>query len=200
MKGFIRTAAIMCTAAVGGMGCYCYRDLVDPCYPQRYEYASRVEEKAAFAPQVQNGHVLDQTVWNYHFEPGTANLTAGGIDHLAYLARRRPQPDPLVFLQTAQDVTYDAKNPEKMVEERNDLDRQRVEAIQRFLGAQTAGRSCTFQVQIHDPAEVGMPAVPVDRIVHQMYESFRGRLGFGGASVSGGAGAFPTAGGTGGTR
>ncbi len=58
--------------------------------------------------------MLDQTVWNYHFEPGTDKLTPGGLEHLAYLARRRPYPDPVVFLQTAQDVAYDPARRTKM--------------------------------------------------------------------------------------
>src|SRR3954447_10228040 len=60
-------------------------DLYDCCYPQRYWYQARQEVRAALAPQVQNGHVLDQTVWNWDFEPGTGKLTDGGLAHLAYL-------------------------------------------------------------------------------------------------------------------
>src|SRR5213082_973967 len=122
MKGLITKAALFCSAAMGSVGCYGYRDLVDPCWPERYWYSSQQLEKAAMAPQVQNGHVLDQTVWNYHFEPGTATLNAGGIDTLARLARRRPAPDTVIFLQTAQDVVYDNAAPDKLVEARNDLD------------------------------------------------------------------------------
>src|SRR5438874_2318404 len=125
MKGLMRRAAVLpggTGALVGSLGCYGYRDLVDPCYPERYKYASRKELHEAFAPQVQNGHVLDQTVWNYMFEPGTDKLTAGGLDHLAYLARRRPEPDCTIYLQTAQDLAYDAAAPEKLVDTRRDLD------------------------------------------------------------------------------
>src|SRR5438309_2350326 len=109
MKGFITTklaAGIMAGVALSG-GCETYRSIVDPCYPQRYEYAARQEVLAAIAPQINNGHVLDQTVWNYHFEAGTDKLTPGGLEHLAYLARRRPTPDPVVYVQTAQDIAYD---------------------------------------------------------------------------------------------
>src|SRR5437868_1877918 len=105
MKGFIRrSVAAGCVAgslALAG-GCY-YRDLVDPCYPERYQNAAKQEVYAACAPQMNNGHVLDQTVWNYHFETGKDKLTPGGVEHLAYLARRRPCPDPTVYVQTAQD-------------------------------------------------------------------------------------------------
>ena len=46
MKGLMRRAAVLLGgtgALVGSLGCYGYRDLVDPCYPERYEYASRKE-------------------------------------------------------------------------------------------------------------------------------------------------------------
>ena len=39
MKGFITNAVLIATAAAGSVGCCGYRDIVDPCYPQRYEYA-----------------------------------------------------------------------------------------------------------------------------------------------------------------
>src|SRR3954452_2960134 len=149
MNGFLRRAAVLLGGAglaTGTAGCYEYRDLVDPCYPERYEYVSRNELHEVMAPQVQNGHVLDQTVWNYHFEAGSDKLTAGGLDHLAYLARRRPHPDCMVYLQTAQDVVYDPAAPEKLPEVRQELDAKRIAAVQRFLNAQAAGRGVAFQV------------------------------------------------------
>src|SRR5581483_323503 len=111
MNGFItkrllsKAVLLACGgAALAGSGCYEYRELVDPCYPQRYEYMSRKEENAAFGAQVARGHMLDQTVWGYHFVTGTDQLNAMGLEHLAVLARRLPQPDTLLFVQTAQDV------------------------------------------------------------------------------------------------
>jgi hypothetical protein len=148
---------------------------------------------ANFCPQVQNGHVLDQTVWNCHFEAGTDRLTPGGLDHLAYLARRRPHPDPIVFLQTAQDVPYNPAEPDKMVVARRELDDKRVQAIKNFLTAQTAGRAVDFQVLVHDPADVSQSAVPVSNSINLMYSGARGILptggfGGGGGSVVGGGG------------
>src|SRR6516225_8236195 len=104
MKGFItKTLKTACGLGLLGMtGCFGYYDLVDPCYPERYNSMARHEVNQAFAPQMQNGHILDQTIWNFKFEEGTDKLTPGGMDHLAYLARRRPCPDPTIYLQTAQ--------------------------------------------------------------------------------------------------
>src|SRR5207245_8548208 len=113
---------------------------------------------AAIAPQVQNGHVLDQTVWSYHFEPGTDKLTPGGMEQLITLGRRRPVPDPTIFIQTAQvgvDLVYDPTAPSKLAERRLQLDNDRVAAVQKFLNAQTDGRHLAFQVLVHDPASAG---------------------------------------------
>jgi hypothetical protein len=181
-----------------GLGnCQAYRNLVDPCYPQRYEFMARREVNAAFIPQVQNGHVLDQTMWNWMFEPGTDRLTTGGLAHLAYIARRRPCPDTVVYLQTAQDVLYDPAAPDKMVTVRQDLDVKRSQAIERYLVAQTAGHVVP-QVVVHDPAEVGQAAIPVGFTVQQMYFRSRGGLlGGAGGNVSGGGGVGGVGGGAG---
>ncbi len=160
MKGIIRRLGLglgWTYVLIGGLGCYRYRELIDPCWPDRYNYMARREVKAAFTPQIYNGHVLDQTMWNWFFDPGTDRLTAGGLDHLAYIARRRPHPDTLLFLQTAQDISYDSCAPDKLAETRADLDARRIVAIQKFLVAQTAGCS-HFQIEIHDPAEPYLPS------------------------------------------
>src|SRR5438309_8877621 len=191
MKGLIRKnmagLGMLGALALGG-GCETYRNLVDPCYPQRYEFASRVETVGAIAPQVLNGHVLDQTVWNYQFEPGSDRLTPGGMEHLGFLARRRPAPDPNVYVQTAQDVTYDPKAPDRFAEARANLDNRRVQAVQNYLMAQTAGRHLTFDVTVHDPNEVGLGAVPVGGAVGKMYLGYQGNLpttaGAGASNVS----------------
>ena len=73
MKGFV-TKALAGAALSGGLmsgGCYHYEKLVDPCWPERYNTVARQEVISSFAPQVQNGHILDQTLYNHQFEPGT---------------------------------------------------------------------------------------------------------------------------------
>ena len=186
MKGLIRkaAAALCCLAGVGGLGCYTYHDLVDPCYPERYNYQARQEVIASYTPQERNGHVLDQTVWNYDFEAGTDRLTGGGLEHLAYLARRRPEPDPVVYLQTAQDVAYDPDHSDKLTEVRQDLDAKRVAAVQKFLCAQTAGRRGEFQVLIHDPSEVGVQGAWGSAENSQMIGSVQAVLGTGAGAAA----------------
>jgi len=194
MKGLIRTTgqALCWTCALSGLvGCYGTGELIDPCWPVRYNYMAKKELQAAIAPQVNNGKVLDQTVWNYHFETGTDRLTAGALEHLAYIARRRPNPDTCLFLQTAQDIAYDPSAPDKMAETRQELDGKRVQAIQKFLTAQTNGQ-CVFKIEVHDPGEVGLPAVAVQASSQQMLTTrFKGGLTGGGGAAAGAASTPP---------
>ena len=192
MNGFMGKALRTAWLAGGGLlamgGCYGYYDVVDPCYPTRYNYAAKQEVKASLGPQVQNGHILDQTVWNYHFEPGTAVLTPGGIDHLAYLARRRPMPDPNIYLQVAQDIAYDPAAPEKTADARAKLDGERMKAITDFLNTQTAGRNVAFNIVRHDPADTGMGAIPAGVSIRAMQNSSQGTFSRPGGGGGGGAG------------
>ena len=203
MKGLISKAIALlgCTSALAGGGCYTYRDLVDPCYPERYWCMARQETNAAFAPQVANGHVLDQTVWNYHFEVGSDVLTQGGLIHLAYLARRRPYADPVVFLQTAHDIPYDPARPGNLPSQRGELDAKRAAAIKNYLVAETAGgRPTPFEVVVHNPPpDIGLAAVPVDNSIRQLYITPKAVLpGSQGVNTVGGAGAGGGAGAAGG--
>jgi hypothetical protein len=201
MKGFISKgmAVLSCVAASVGFE-WLPDKCVDPCYPMRYNYMARQSIDAAMAPQVQNGHVLDQTVWNYFFETGTDKLTAGGLEHLAYIARRRPCPDTLLYLQTAQDVVYDQSAPEKLAETRQTLDGKRIAAVQGYLTAQTAGRPVPFQIVIHDPAEPYMASAAANNMISQNYYRYMGGMvgsmsgggmggmGMGGMNMGGGMG------------
>jgi hypothetical protein len=193
MKGLI-TKALAGAGLLALVGCcsteaVTYHDLVDPCYPQRYEAMARHEVNEAMAPQMENGHILDQTIWDEHFEAGTDKLTPGGMEHLKLIARRRPHADPQVFVQAAQDVAYDPAHPDAYVKARAELTGKRVQAVQTFLGAYTAGAPQEFRVAVHDPGASGQSSVGVARAVAAMHASYQGSLGAGGATTSGGGGA-----------
>jgi hypothetical protein len=203
MKGFVAKALAGVVLSGGALssGCYTYQKIVDPCWPQRYNYAAEREVISAFAPQVQNGHVLDQTLYNYQFETGTDRLTEGGKDQLDTLVRRRPCPDPRIFLATARDVPYDPANPDAMVEARRDLDNRRAAAVQKYLSAQTAGRPTAFEIVVHDPMPVGEQGDPVNRSIRLNNNSTSGNLSGGATATtasstgaSAGGGGPPTAG------
>jgi hypothetical protein len=194
MKGLIGKAVAALGFAgllVGANGCHCYNEVVDPCYPERYWSASRDSVNKAFAAQITNGNILEQTVWNYHFEAGSDRLAPGGLERLASLARKRPHPYPVIYLQTAGDIEYNPAKPDELPKQRGDLDRKRADAIQKYLAAQTAGGAPTvFSVQVHNPPDPGQAAIPAAVAIVNVYTSARGTLpGGGGATVTGGAGA-----------
>ena len=207
MNGFIKaTVAGLClgTGFTTLVGCDHYRQIVDPCWPERYNAEARLSVRDTFGAQAHNGHVLDQTVWNYQFEVdartgmGTDKLTVAGMEHLKYLARRQPVPDPNLFLQTAQDVAGAATMPlDKLAQTRSDLDNKRVAAIQKYMASLVCGRShaTAFDVAIIDPPEVGIAAIAIGGNVAkpvikgsipQYYENFKGKVDK--ATTSGGGG------------
>jgi hypothetical protein len=169
MKGF-RTKLLSAAAVAGGLmaaGCHHGGHIGDPnnkhgdpCWPDRYSNESRAAAVASFQPQVENGHILDQTLRNTHFEYGSDKLNGEGMDKLDQLSRRRPSPDTRLFLQTARDIAYDAEKPGDYATKRVELDSKRIASVQRYLKATLTGREVTFDIQIHDPAYPGIDVNP----------------------------------------
>ncbi len=193
MKGLITKGLAACGTALLVLGaCHAgdlYDNLVDPCYPQRYESMARREVNEAMAPQMMNGHILDQSLFDSDFEAGTDKLTVGGLERLKYIARRRPHADPVIFLASPQDVAYDPAKPDAYSRTRAELTNKRQVAIQTFLGAYTDGSPVAFRVVIHDAPVPGQSAVGVARSVLLKNASYQGSLPTGGGSPSGGGGA-----------
>ena len=194
MKGFTKAALAM-AGAIGLVGCAGgerYRNLVDPCSMQRYGAESRQEYITCFTPQVQNGRILDQTIWNYNFEPGTDKLNPSGYDKLDQIVRRRPEPDNRIFIQTARDIAY---NPAQdgFADARRELDASRGAAIEKYLAAQTAGRPMQFALLVHDPADPGIAAASAAIAMRSQRANYTGVLtGAGGAGPASSAGGTPS--------
>src|SRR5262245_54336308 len=70
MNGFIKKTATLFVGVglTSLVGCCCYPDLVDPCWPERYNTQARHSVIHTTNAQAHNGHVLDQTVWNWYFD------------------------------------------------------------------------------------------------------------------------------------
>ncbi len=217
MKGFIRSAlggAILSTGVAISSGCAGYRDLVDPCWPERWNAVARKSVRDTFNAQAANGHALDQTIFNWHFEYDYSNrvptdrLNQAGRDQLQYLARRQPMPDCQVFLQTANDIPYaPAAEPANVVQQRNELNNRRLDAIQRFLATLSTNANAPFQVAVVDVATPSITGrgmggtlpttgLRVNGAIPGYENTFRGN-GFlstsvgGGNSTSGGGGGSP---------
>ncbi|VTS08156.1 hypothetical protein [Tuwongella immobilis] len=206
MKGFMQRCL-----AVGGlgltlaMGVGCtgvtgdrVSNFVDPCWPERYNAQARSSVVSYFGAQAQNGHILDQTIWNYHFEPGTDKLHPGGMEKLDNLIRRRPAPDGRLFLATARDLSYSEGEPALYAQQRQELDGKRIQAIQRYLNSQTAGRPMQFEVLVHDPVEVNQRGLSASLVDLQNTASVQGSLLGAGGAAGGGAAGGGAAGGAGG--
>lgn len=163
----------------------------DPCWPERYSNDARRLTVAAFEPQVQNGHVLDQTVWNSHFEYNSDRLTGAGLDKLDQLSRRRPAPDTRLYLQTARDVPYDPEKPAEYGTRRTELDAKRVAAIKKYLGASLTGRQVNFEIDVHDPAPPGIEGAAPRVIIPPPATRVGGTGGSGGAGAAPGGTAAP---------
>ena len=174
-------------------GCFGYRDVVDPYYPKRYRVEARNSVRTALAPQVSNGNVLDQTVWDFHFETGKPELNAMGKDHLKRLARRRPLAQEVIFLQVAQNPDENANNKE--------LNKARSENIKAYMTKISEDKvHPEFQVVLHDPAEVSGSGVEAARIINGKQSGVSGVFTNGqSGSSSGGSNSSQSSGGSGGS-
>jgi hypothetical protein len=147
---------------------------------------------APFAQQVVNGHVLNQTIWNYYFEFGTDTLSPAGIEKLTSIARVRPGPDPKLYIQTARDIPASV-DPLKIPDVRADLDAKRAVSIQKYLASQPAfGGAVAYEVFVHDAATPGLNAEMASSAYRGSFRGYAGGIASGGGvSVIGTGGATP---------
>ena len=128
--------------------------------PYRPAAYSRIAQQSVSAPlemQASRGYVLERTLWNHHFNAGTAELRPSGRALLNRLARRNQGACGEVFLQTAHDLKFDGTALEKFASARDELDSQRVKQVADYF--QFVLRRDLAGIQIHDPNPVGMSAV-----------------------------------------
>lgn len=174
-----------CDAGHAGRGGHsslgdCYRNWVDPCWPERYSVHARSSVLAAHAAQVHNGHVLNQTIWNWYFEPGTDKLNPAGVAKLDSIARSRPSPDPRLYLQVARDVPVTPDTLDTVGQKRDDLTARRAAVVRRYMDAEPAVERVAYQVFVHDAIEPGLSADFAGRAYRAQGQGYRG--GIGGAS------------------
>lgn len=202
MNGFMpKTAAFLCLGISLSFlgGCYSYRQHVDPCWMDRYNIVERRTVNGVFDAQAMNGHILDQTIWNYYFQTKevddpktklkmylpTSELNVAGMNQLKYLSRRRPIPDGKLYLQTAQDLPVDTPM-DKLSGARSELDAQRSAAVKSYMAVLVANRAqpMAFEVAVHDPAPVDIIALPISGAIRptptgvlpDLFQNFKGSI------------------------
>ncbi|HMO34795.1 MAG TPA: hypothetical protein PKA06_02010 [Gemmatales bacterium] len=166
-------------------GCYgTFHEVVDPCYPERYNCKARESVHEALQMQVQNGLAYEQTLYVHHFNPSESTLNAGGVAHLTRLANRRPAAVTTIFLQTAQNsYDLDYKKPEEYASKRRELDEKRKAEVENFLKNERP--DLTFTVYISNPAKLGMSGAEGSASINDVRSSSRGYFmipGFAGGS------------------
>ena len=206
-------AAALAVAGTGTIGCThtgqpasegaagggaVYRQFVDPCYPERYNAQARAEVLAPFAIQVNNGNVLNQTIWNWYFEPGTDKLTGAGRAKLDSIAQTRPAPDTRLYLQAARDVPVTPESIDKVGATRDDLTSKRAAAVQKYMGTQPViGTAFAYEIHVHDAVPPGIPAEFSAAAYRSQGRGYTGVLTVGGTGGGGAGGAVGTGGNTG---
>ena len=105
---WIRRLWCGCAGDGGGLGA-CYRNWVDVSWPDRYNYAARQSVVAPFAQQAATGHFLNQTIWNFYFEPGSDKLTPAEWKSWTHSPMRRPALTRGFTSSTAHDLGSDAR-------------------------------------------------------------------------------------------
>jgi hypothetical protein len=204
----VTAGGVLSVGCCGGPGLQArYQDLnSNNSWPERNSYLARQPVLHAFETQANNAKSVNDVILNAFFENGTATLNPVGRDKLDQLARRMPAADPLVYLQSAHDVVYDEKAPEKTVAARADLDARRAKAVLAYLDTRVAAKNTPFSVlpiDIQDPSTNSAgPAAAVRGLTLQYRSGISGGISGGNPAGTGGAmatstiGVSPTAGGT----
>lgn len=177
-----------------------YYNAVDPCWPERYSATARATTVAPFAAQIHNAHVLEQTVWNWHFEAGSDVITPAGQAKLDAISQVRPHPDAKIYLQVARDVpAYGTGGLDTVATRRDELTAKRAEAVRKYMAAQPTLHGVAYEIHVHDAPVTGMPAEFSARAYRGQATGYVGGLSSGGAGVTSTGSGATTGTGQGGT-
>ena len=183
--------AMALLSLVSATGCYgTFHEVVDPCYPERYNCKAREEVNDFRTAQVQQGLIYEQTLFVHHFNPASETLHPGGVALLQRLANRRPAPEAVIYLQTAQNnYDLDYKKPEEYASKRNELDDKRKLEVEKFLKMERP--DVIFTVVVSNPAKVGISGAEGRAAVNNVRSTAKGYFmipGFQDSSGGGGGG------------
>jgi hypothetical protein len=169
-------------------GCYgTFHEIVDPCYPERYNCKAREAINDLRQAQINNGLIYEQTLYVHHFNPASETLNAGGIAQLQRLANRRPAPETVIYLQTAQNsYDLDYKKPEEYASKRDELNAKRKQEIEKFLKMERP--DVAFNVVVSNPAKLGISGAEGNASIRNARGTSRGYFMIPGFQDTGGGG------------
>jgi len=186
-------AGLLSASLVSLTGCYgTYNDLVDPCYPERYNCQARAEVQSRIAMQSKNGLDIEQTLYNYHFKPNSADIAPSGQNLLTRVATRRPSAFKEVFVQNSfdavTDANFDPATAGATADKIRELNKNRRDAVLAFLNSRSPAMAdnTPWKVEISFPSRVGMYSREAAIAVDLMHTSPAGDFrpdGAGGATV-----------------
>jgi hypothetical protein len=131
--------------------------------------------------------MYEQTLYVHHFNPGSETLHPGGVAHLQRLANRRPAPEAVVYLQTAQNsYDLDYKKPDEYASKRKDLDDKRKQEVEKFLKMERP--EVAFTVVVANPGKVGLSGAEGRAAIRDVRNTARGYFMIPGFQDSGGGG------------
>ncbi len=212
MNRYVRaaTAALLMAGGLGSVGCASktgatcdgggggrtgatcddrYRNWVDTNWPDRYNYAARQAVMGPFAQQAATGHFINQTLWNWYFEPGSEKLNPAGMEKLDSIARSTPAPDTKLQIQEARDIAVTPDNADKVGALRADLTARRAAAVQRYMATQP-GTPLSYEIAVVDMPTPGIYAPFANTAFRGQAMGYKGGIssGLGSGSMSGPSG------------
>lgn len=171
-------------------------------WPERNGVFARQAVLHPFEVQQNNATFVNDVILNTSFDSGSDKLNGVGKEKLDQLVRRMPAPNPVVVVQTSNDVVYDEKAPEKTVMARTELDQKRANAVLAYLNARPS-RGVSYSVQFLDMGDPSInsagPASAVRGLARQYQSGITGSIsggnpvGAGGGLASSTVGVTPTA-------
>ncbi len=190
LRSILNKAGAGCAvlALISVTGCHgTYSEIVDPCYPERYNCKSREAVREIREVQIQNGLAAEQTMYVHYFKPGSEELNDGGVAFLSRIANRRPAPESTIYIQTAQN-TYDLdyRKPEEYNSKRKELDEKRKVSVDKFLKLERP--DVAFTLVTNNPGRVGINGREAAQSVRDIRRSARGYFIIPGFQDTGGAG------------
>ncbi len=194
---FLMTASgMMAVGCTGGPGLQArFQDVNNNnSWPERYNYQTRQAVLYPFEVQTNNAVAADGVILNAFFDDGTDKLNGVGRDKLNQLARKMPAANPTIYLQTANDVAFDEKAPDKAVAARAELDNKRQATVLAYLGTRPATRGTPFSVTVLDNADTTTQSTGPASAVRGLSNSYRSGVtgGFAGGNPLGAGGGQAT--------